>query len=83
MEGKSNWYAGFLGTWNVRFIPNLIFTLNSITKNYLDWLTGSDNFHTSQINKLYMNEEGIKVSARPILVLTCLILLFVKIKPSY
>ena len=39
--------------------------INVITKNYLNWITGSGNNHIK-----YMNEVGIKVSTRPILVLT-------------
>ena len=45
-------------------------TINVITKNDLDKIAGSGTFHIE-----YMTEEGIKVSARPILVLTCFILL--------
>ena len=47
---KSNRYTGVLTTWNIRFTPNLIFKINVITKNDLDWITGSG---TSHINEVY------------------------------
>ena len=48
-----------------------------ITKNYLACFTESNTSHICQINKIiYVNEEGIKVSARMILVLTCFIYLY-------
>ena len=57
--------------------PNSILRLIYYSKwdyqNDLVWCPGSDTSHISHIIK-YMNEEGIKVSARPILVL----LVFIK-----
>ena len=48
-------------------IYDCLLSLNVITKNYIDWMTCP----IPPICIKYMNEEGIKVSARPILVLTC------------
>ena len=53
---KSNPHTGVLGTWNFRFIPNLIFacilTCNMITKSYLDRFTGFGTSHINQISIL-------------------------------
>ena len=51
---KSNRDTGVLDTWNDRFTPNWIFTLNEITGYNFDRLTGSGVSHIDQIGMLIL-----------------------------